>query len=496
MIEPDGWDELEERDGVSTRLSEDPALGRPEYGHAAWKSPDGSVWLAGGKGVFPFRDGRETARPGFPASHRETWTLSGTRTAGGLWARQGPGKLLALHGDRFEVVTYPGQGREPVTAIHEEEDGTLWVGTRGGGLYRRDIQGQWRRFGKSDGLPSEVIRFLALAPDGGLWIGTAGAGLVLHRKGVFSSVARSRGLPDDSVSQLVTDNAGRLWLGTNRGLAEGRDFADLHPLVINLSDGLPSEEFTIVPPVKASDGTLVFATTKGFVRLDPALFHRDSAQPPVFIRSIRANGRELPVFSGIQAEEQWLTLPPGVERLEFEFTALHFEAPERLVFRSHLSGPDAEGPAADAGQVSPLRARRSGGGSRAGGGGHPGNFHHRAGAHALAGRDRLGGESGAGHHCRIRGLSGDFRTKPGARHRPGAASGFSGKSPRASVVVAGPAPPLPGGPRGAAQRGQTLRGLHGSPDSASQRPPAQPGGGGQWPGYPFVRRARRRERRR
>lgn len=122
------------RDGVSTRLSDDPALDRPEYGNAAWKSPDGSVWLAGGKGVFQFRDGRETARPVFPASHRETWTVSGTRVAGGLWAGQGPGKLLELHGDRFEAVTYPGQGREPVKAIHEEKDGTLWVGTRGGGL--------------------------------------------------------------------------------------------------------------------------------------------------------------------------------------------------------------------------------------------------------------------------------------------------------------------------------------------------------------------------
>lgn len=93
------------------------------------------------------------------------------------------------------------------------------------------------------------------------------------------------GLPNDSVSQIVMDDDGRLWLGTHRGLAvldrqavdamASGKAGDLHPLIINREDGLPAEEFTIVPPVKTSDGSYVFATVMGFVRLRPADFQAD-----------------------------------------------------------------------------------------------------------------------------------------------------------------------------------------------------------------------------
>ncbi|MES2709076.1 MAG: two-component regulator propeller domain-containing protein [Verrucomicrobiota bacterium] len=350
LLASQGGGFLRWRDGVATRLNTNPALSRPVYGNFAWKAPDGTSWLAGGAGVFGFRDGVESARPVFPGRRRDVWSLCGN-PAGGLWAGTGDGTLLELRpGENHLTPVDYGGGREGIKALYQEENGTLWVGTRGGGLHRRSPEGKWRKFGPADGLPSRVIRFITPAGPENLWIGTAGSGLVLLRQGRFTALTSREGLPDDTVSQLVLADSGRLWLGTNRGLAvfsaaesarmaQG-DFHGLRPLILNLSDGLPSEEFTIVPPVKTAGGGLVFATTRGFVRLDPGGFQADQVRPCAFLETILANGRP------VRAEGGKLVLPPGVERLEFGFTALHFAAPERLAFRSRLSGLEADWSAA------------------------------------------------------------------------------------------------------------------------------------------------------
>ena len=137
-----------------------------------------------------------------------------------------------------------------------------------------------------------------------------------------------------------------LWVGTNRGLAvlSAKEVAsirngqpgDLHPLLIGRADGLFAEELTIVPPVKCSDGRYAFATTQGFALLRPADFHIDENAPPVFIDRVIVNGQP------VELDRGKLSLPPGVERLEFDFTGLHFAAPDRLRFRNRLVGLEAE----------------------------------------------------------------------------------------------------------------------------------------------------------
>ncbi len=177
---------------------------------------------------------------------------------------------------------------------------------------------------------------------GRLWVGTDGGGVALRTSRGFVSATIRNGLPSDSISQIVMDDASRLWLGTHRGLAvldreaiedmESGAAGNLHPLLINRADGLPAEEFTIVPPVKTADGNYAFATVKGFVLLKPGDFHPGEYRPKVFIERISANGDRLPATGGK------ISLPPGTERLEFDFTGLFFADPDRLRFRNRLRG--------------------------------------------------------------------------------------------------------------------------------------------------------------
>jgi signal transduction histidine kinase/ligand-binding sensor domain-containing protein len=325
------------KNGVAERISNDPNLNAGVTANVTLKSRNGSIWLGGGTALYQMNPDLSISRRLLAGEN--VWALHEGQD-GELWVGSAWGKLFRIKGEEIEQVDFGG-AREPVKAIVQAPDGVLWVGTRGNGLFRRK-GGQWRRFGRESGLGSEVIRTLYLDPVGRLWVGTDGGGLAIYQDERFVGATTREGLPSDTVSQILLDDDGRLWVGTHQGLAvlDKEDLArfeqgspgDLHPLVINQSDGLPTDEFTIVPPIRTHDGSIAFATISGFVRLMPGDFQQDTVRPPVFLESIASNGTLL------DATTEQISLPAGTERLEFKFSGLFFADPERLQFRNRLIG--------------------------------------------------------------------------------------------------------------------------------------------------------------
>ncbi|MCW1921198.1 histidine kinase [Luteolibacter arcticus] len=333
-----GW-----KDGISGPVAEMEALNRGLYVNSLWRDRSGAVWAGSGVGMH-----RLTGAPQGPPSRLVSGNVWEIRDGanGSLWVGRGNGELHHVpKGGKPVKIDYDNDDGAPIKGMDLGPDGALWIGTRGSGLFRLK-DGKPKRFRMADGLGSEVIRVVDAEDDGTLWVGTAGGGLSILRDDRFLTVTTADGLPDDIVSQIAEDKTGRLWVGTNRGIAviakdevarlkEGR-LTELHPLVINRADGLVSEECTIVPPVAMSDGRMAFATTHGFAMLKPEEFQSDEATPPVFIEQVRANGRPVVPIDGK------LELPPGLDRLEIEFSGLYFAAPSRLRFRNRLGGVEEE----------------------------------------------------------------------------------------------------------------------------------------------------------
>jgi signal transduction histidine kinase len=330
------------RDGHATRLGDDPGLGAGVYGNAVVKSGDGTIWLGANNGLYELKPDGSTIKHAMPGEPKdEVWALA--EYPEGMWVGTGFGRLHLLANGEFKTIEYGGE-REPIKAFARETDGTLWVGTRGNGLYRRKDD-RWDRFDRHSGLLSNIIRCLYLDPEGRLWAGSDGGGLSLRlNEERFISVTAYEGLPNNTVSQIMLDHQGRLWAGTHRGLAvfdktalasiaAGRLDA-LHPLLINEADGMPADELTIVPPLHTGDGSTAFATTHGFFRLRTDDFQPDQSSPPVFVEGIRANGKK------INFTPRRISFPAGTDRLEFSFTGLNFHDSGRLKFRNRITGID------------------------------------------------------------------------------------------------------------------------------------------------------------
>ncbi len=116
-----------------------------------------------------------------------------------------------------------------ITALHEDSQGTLWVGSQGG-LYRLDrVRSCFQSFrhDPSDGRSLASDHVTALLDDSGgtLWVGTADAGLdrMLGADGQFfhlaAAPADALALPDPHVVALFEDSLRQLWVGTASGLS-------------------------------------------------------------------------------------------------------------------------------------------------------------------------------------------------------------------------------------------------------------------------------------
>jgi hypothetical protein len=146
----------------------------------------------------------------------------------------------------FDAANTPELTVPVITALAEAPDGSLWIGSAGGGLVRWDA-GRFQRFGPADGLLNEQVKALSLGRDGRLWIGTDGGGVFVRSpEGRVRNYGPAEGLEDPYVIGLKMDVSGKLIVATaagGRGLTRERALEGC-----NRSGAAPPRPEVGVPP--------------------------------------------------------------------------------------------------------------------------------------------------------------------------------------------------------------------------------------------------------
>jgi signal transduction histidine kinase len=99
---------------------------------------------------------------------------------------------------------------------------------------------------------------------------------------------------------------------------------------------------------KARDGRLWFATSKGLVTIDPKTVKINETPPPVYVEQVLADRKPLllggPAVNPSVREnaDSPVSIPPGRGELEFHYTALSFQTPEKSRFKYKLDGVDLD----------------------------------------------------------------------------------------------------------------------------------------------------------
>ena len=330
------------------------------YVEAVLDGRDGSLWRGAGPSLYQWKDGKllyHCDDTPWLISDR-VWSLCEDRDEG-MWVGTYNGKIGLLKQRVFTPLN--GFSGKPVTALAQEPDGTLWVGSLGGGLTRLQNT-RLTVFTTKDGLQSDLIRALLLDADGTLWIGTDGGGLNRWSHGRMAGFTMQQGLLDNIILQILADDDGCLWLGCNRGIcrvskrvlndvAEGKSNF-VHPMNFGTSEGMSSEECigNFGAALKTQAGQLCFATVKGIVVIDPRQQPHVAPALMAMMEDVLVDKQilkcaPLPAsartdFSVGGSPGSAVTVPAGRHSFEFQYTSIGYETPDKTRFRYRLEGLD------------------------------------------------------------------------------------------------------------------------------------------------------------
>jgi diguanylate cyclase (GGDEF)-like protein len=315
---------------------------QPQYSIISTR--DGSIWVGYRYGTLAHIQNGHVSVYADPKAGNSSLIAMLEDRDGNLWvAYYGKGVARFDHG-AFHHITASGQ----VSQLVQAPDGALWIATDGDGL-KRYASGVLTRFTTANGMPSDHVMCVIADPDGSIWTGTSSGGLSLIRNGrVVYTWGPRQGLSSVTVGSLLDDGRGNLWIGSDDGIFRvarselqqtlGLPNSQIHPAIYGLKDGLRSIETIYgTSPATWRDhaGRLWFATIRGAAMIDPAHNIKSPAPPPVWIEQMLFDSK--PVRLGGNP-----TLGPGSGKLEIEFTAPTFVAPQQVRFRYRLTSFDKD----------------------------------------------------------------------------------------------------------------------------------------------------------
>jgi len=268
---------------------------------------------------------------------------------GSLWlAIEGASCVQRLRDGRFDTFVQPTNSR-PVRALAEDALGTLWFGTLDGYLLRLEGDELVDETQRTLAAP-KPIRCLLPTEDGSLWIGYAGAGLGHLRDGRFKRISTAEGLPDTYISGMMVDEAGCFWFASDRGIFQVRQrdlealleggAEQVHPIVYGRDEALPNLQanYGYAPgSARGRDGRIWFPMRTGLAVVYPDRVTPRRMPPAVTLEQVVVDGQPAVIKPG-----ELMRVRPDHRRLEIEYTAFSFVAPEDIIFRHQLEGWDED----------------------------------------------------------------------------------------------------------------------------------------------------------
>ncbi len=180
---------------------------------------DGEVWLATEGGLARFKQGQWTNWSHDDGLGAPYDLVKDDNTFG-----NDPAKVSSHHARQKQEqgLQYVNTAYNPnyIVALLYAQDGSVWVGTWGGGLAHL-VDGKWTNYTVKEGLPGNHVFMLHQEPDGQIWVGT-NSGLAKMDGDSFSVMTTKDGLFADNVFSMAIDRENSLWVGSYGGVSKIR----------------------------------------------------------------------------------------------------------------------------------------------------------------------------------------------------------------------------------------------------------------------------------
>ena len=269
----------------------------------------------------------------------------------------------------FEKSHFPegsgGLSSRTIRSFLEDAEGNLWIGTANGlnFLPKAELlkeQPKFKVFKNEKDNPKSISHNYILAIhqsiNGTIWVGTLGGGLnkVINRdqnfEFSFQKSSVKNGLANNIIKAIEEDDKGNLWIASNKGLTKYNPNSQ-KVRNYDVNDGLQGNEFLELSSFKLNNGELAFGGINGFNTFNPATIedNTEKAQPLLtnfYLLNKKVDvGQELNgrvVLNKTINETEEVVLKPNENSFSLEFSAAHYVAPKKNKFKYKLEGFDED----------------------------------------------------------------------------------------------------------------------------------------------------------
>lgn len=214
-----------------------------------------------------------------------------------------------------------GIGNTEILAVCEGENGEIYLGSDGGGIFAVDREGVVKHLGLEDGLKSEIIMRIKKDPErSGYWVITGNSLAYMEN----DSVRTLTNFPYSNNFDLFFDNIGRVWILSSSGIyAVSIDKLlsgdDIEYSFYDVKCGLPSVATANSRSCLSEDGTLYIAGMTGVSAVNINKEQEDMTDIKLSVPFVEIDDKTVTIKDG-----ETVTIPADCKRLTIYGYALTF----------------------------------------------------------------------------------------------------------------------------------------------------------------------------